>query len=228
MAIKFVSIKCPECGSALNIEEGRQQCFCSYCGTKIMIQNDNEYIYRHIDEAGVKQAETDQMIRMRQMAMAEKQQTEDRKILRLKIIISLILAIVGSILLVVGSLAGEASGNPDSDLYMLSFVGMFALLGIAYIWLFSGLNEDRECYDGKVRVPSGVDGFEKKNYAAVEAAFKSAGFTNIKCVPLNDLTVGLIKKPGTVESITINGKSVFAGGKKYYPDAAVLISYHSL
>ena len=57
--------------------------------------------------------------------------------------------------------------------------------------------------------------------------FTNAGFHNIQCIPLNDLTMGLLKKPGMVESITINGRSVTSGGKKYSPDAAVVISYHS-
>ena len=53
MSVQFVSVKCPECGALLNIEEGRSQAFCSYCGTKILVHNDNEKIYRHIDEAGI-------------------------------------------------------------------------------------------------------------------------------------------------------------------------------
>lgn len=56
MAIKFISVKCPECGASLPIEEGRKQVFCSYCGTKVMVTNENEYIYRHIDEADVKKS----------------------------------------------------------------------------------------------------------------------------------------------------------------------------
>lgn len=39
-----ITIKCPECGAMLNIEEGRRQCFCSYCGTKIMIPDSSEQI----------------------------------------------------------------------------------------------------------------------------------------------------------------------------------------
>ena len=54
MSVNFTSVKCPECGASLPIEEGRTQVFCSYCGTKVIVTNDNEYIYRHIDEAGVK------------------------------------------------------------------------------------------------------------------------------------------------------------------------------
>ena len=54
MAVKLTSVKCPECGAALQIENGREQIFCSYCGAKILITNENEYIIRHVDDAGVK------------------------------------------------------------------------------------------------------------------------------------------------------------------------------
>ena len=56
MAVKFTSVKCPDCGAVLPIEEGRNQVFCSYCGSKIIMTNENEYVYRHIDEAEIKQA----------------------------------------------------------------------------------------------------------------------------------------------------------------------------
>ena len=73
MAIKFIPVKCPECGAALNVEEGRQQIFCSYCGTKILIHNENEYIYHRIDEADIKQAETEAMLRLKEMELEEKE-----------------------------------------------------------------------------------------------------------------------------------------------------------
>lgn len=57
--------------------------------------------------------------------------------------------------------------------------------------------------------------------------FSSAGFTNIQCVPLNDLTTGLLKKPHMVESNTINGQKINSGERKFSPDASVVISYHS-
>lgn len=73
----------------------------------------------------------------------------------------------------------------------------------------------------------GVSGYENKDYASIESMFRGSGFTNVKSVPLCDLTVGLLKKTGTVEAITINGKSVVSGGKKYSPNVEIVISYHS-
>ena len=58
------------------------------------------------------------------------------------------------------------------------------------------------------------------------ALFESAGFTNVKSVPLNDLAVGLLKKPGVVESIMINGQPVSYVRRRFLPNAAVVISHH--
>lgn len=62
MSIKFIAVKCPECGALLSIEENRNQAFCSYCGTKILIHNENEHVLRYVDEAGVQKAENERKI----------------------------------------------------------------------------------------------------------------------------------------------------------------------
>ena len=48
--VKVVELKCPSCNAALTLEEGREQIFCQYCGAKVVLHNENEHIYRHIDE----------------------------------------------------------------------------------------------------------------------------------------------------------------------------------
>ena len=72
MDVKLVSVKCPECGATLDIEEDRRQAFCTYCGAKVILQNENEHIYRHIDEAEVKQAETERIIRLKKWNLPKK------------------------------------------------------------------------------------------------------------------------------------------------------------
>lgn len=58
--MEFISMKCPECGAILDIEEGRKECFCSYCGNKVLVQNENEKtinINKHItDDAEIVRA----------------------------------------------------------------------------------------------------------------------------------------------------------------------------
>lgn len=227
MGIQFISVKCPECGAALNIEEGREQIFCSYCGTKIMVHNDNEHIYRYIDEAGIKHAETERIVKMKQMELAEKKRLASEQMTKTKIKISLILAVVGILMLSLGYLVGSATGDSNSGFYMISLIGFFPLMGAAYIWLLSKDKEDEDNFVNKAKVPSSVSDYQSKSYVAIEAMLSSVGFTNIKCVPLNDLSTGWIKKPDTVESITINGHEITSGGKKFPRDSSVVISYHS-
>jgi len=142
MSIKIISVKCPECGATLNIEENRKQAFCSYCGAKVLLQNDHEYVYRHIDEAGIKKAETDQMIQLRKMELEEKRRAEEAKTEKLKIIMSLSLATIGILMIIFGTMAGKASGDSNSGYYTISLVGMFPLMASGYIWLFSKNNKE--------------------------------------------------------------------------------------
>ena len=229
MAVQLVTIKCPECGATLNFEDNRELGFCTYCGAKVLIHNENEYIYRRIDEAGVKQAETDRIVKIKQMELVEKKRAAAEKTKALKIKVSLTAAILGIVMLVVGFMAGHASGDSNSAYYMIALVGFFPLLGAAFIWILSSDKEEEDIdIVDKVKVPSTISDYDKKNYGTIEAMFIGAGFTNVRCVALNDLKVGFLKKPGMVESISINGKEVTSGGKKFPKDAAVVISYHSL
>lgn len=63
MSINLISLKCPECGATLQVEENRKECFCSYCGNRVIVQNDNEKtvnINKHIvDEAEIKRVENE-------------------------------------------------------------------------------------------------------------------------------------------------------------------------
>ena len=110
----------------------------------------------------------------------------------------------------------------------LSFVGFFLLLGAVYTAFCSDDSNDDDLDLGDtIKVPSGADDCEGKNYQAIETLFKSAGFSNIACVPLNDLSTGWMKKPGTVDSVTINGQEQEEWKEKYLPTAAIVITYHS-
>ena len=217
MAITLNTIKCPECGASLSFEEGREKMFCSYCGTQILLTNENEHIYRHIDEAGVKKAETERMIELKKMEMAEKERQSKERSKMLKIRISIALGIV--------MVASFALGAVQ---IMFVALGMVCAAALVYIWLrtLSG-DEDDNNYDGKIKLPSSVLEYNTKSFSAIETILRSAGFTNISCVPLGDLRTGIIHKPDMVESITINGRTVTSRGKRFSPDVNVVISYHS-
>ena len=227
MSINLVSLKCPECGAQLEIKDNRSHIFCMYCGTRILINNENEYIVRHIDEASIKQAETDRIINLKRLEFAERKQLSELRGKKFKIIISLTFAIVGILMFIIGNFLGEATGNPDSSFYMLGIVGLIIMEIAACIWLFPHKKEEDDYFGDMIKVPMSIANYEDKSCVSIEAMFRGAGFTNISCIPLNDLTTGLLKKPNTVESITINGKEITVWGKKFSHDAAVVISYHS-
>ena len=99
MSIRFISIKCPDCGADLSIEENRTQAFCTYCGTMVLVNNENEYVYRHIDEAGVAQAETDRIVKLKKIEMAEKYRLAAEKSKKFRITLSLTFAVIAVITL---------------------------------------------------------------------------------------------------------------------------------
>lgn len=228
MAITLNTIKCPECGAKLSVEEGREKLFCSFCGAQIIITNENEHIIHHIDdaeikqaEAELKQAETDQIVKMKQLELEEKESNDRARIKRIKVIVSLVLGFIGGISLLIGY------GN-DSDGFLM--VGMVSLTAILYIWIMNddGKKSSVHVSDGTIKIPSGIDDYDDKNYKAIETKLKSAGFTNIQCVPLGDLRAGIFKKPNIVESITIDGTNIDdIRDERFYPNVIIVISYHS-
>lgn len=229
MAVKMVSVKCPECGASLNIEENREKAFCTYCGAQILLYNENEHIYRHVDEAEVTSAETDRIIRLKQIEIMEKDLKKREEIRSWKFKIGMSTAIIGFLLIPIGYFAGHFSGDSNSPLFYLSWLGII-IFYIGYRTLKNLSEEDdvSSYFSEKVKVPSNIIDYNSKSYKAVETMFLSAGFTNVKCIALNDLRIGVLHKPGMVESITINGQRVISGGKSYPKDAPVIISYHSM
>lgn len=39
--VKMIPLVCHNCGAKLDIKDGTQTCFCTYCGTKILVNNSN-------------------------------------------------------------------------------------------------------------------------------------------------------------------------------------------
>ncbi|NLD45652.1 MAG: zinc ribbon domain-containing protein [Clostridiaceae bacterium] len=226
MAVKFNSVKCPECGASLPIEEGREKMFCSYCGSQIIMTRENEHIYRRIDEAGIKQAETDRMVRMRELDISEAQQsqksTASEILTGLWIILSLIILTI--CVIKIAFLDDFTVG-----FMMLFYVGGPIIGGGAYL-LFKLMpekeNERAILRNGGIRFPKSLEPFSEQNFQMAENILKNAGFTNVSCVNMHDLTLGLLRKPGKIETITVNDVKIMSAGKVYPANAAIVITYH--
>lgn len=97
--MRLISMKCPECKANLSVEEGRKYCFCQYCGTKIMLEDDrvNKTYYTYRNEARLRQAEIDREIALKKLEIekikVEQEEKRKNKNRRLKIIVAIILAI---------------------------------------------------------------------------------------------------------------------------------------
>ena len=67
-----------------------------------------------------------------------------------------------------------------------------------------------------------------KNYHSIVDSFRSAGFTQINVVPLNDLNFLSKGNNGKVEDVTINGDSDFDEGDVFSKSSIITITYHSI
>ena len=229
MAITMTTVKCPECGANLQIDERRQQAFCTYCGAKIILTNENEYIYRTIDEAGVAQAETDRMIRLRELELEEAQQKHNERIRNLLIILWIVAIVAVVILCLFVWLTSKDDLGGITALDILGFVGGPVIAGGAFL-IFKVLPDrelDKKTFKaGGIRITKSIEPITQQNYMTVQSALISAGFTNISCVNMHDVRLGLLQKNGEVESLTVNGERIFSGGRVFMPDASIIITYH--
>ena len=217
MSISTVVVKCPACGAELNVNSDREFSFCSYCGSKIMLNNENEHIYRSIDEARIKEAEIEKMIRLKELEMEEQENARKRKSLAISFAIALAFIIVGGLICL---------ANPT--------FGAFGVVIGVYIGLFTYIKSDEKNKKKKnfvgtneVRISEAMEDYGDKNFVSLALLFRSGGFTNVTEVPLKDLSVFSMSKNGRVESVTINGSDDFEEGDIFPKNSNVIITYHS-
>lgn len=77
--MKIEALNCPNCGGSLNgveIQDGKSEVYCPYCGTKILLSDENThtYIHKHIDtakekELALKESEAASRAAQRKMAI---------------------------------------------------------------------------------------------------------------------------------------------------------------
>ena len=223
-----IALNCPSCGAELSVDEDREYTFCVYCGTKILLKDQNEKTTRHINEADVIRAKTEREIAMQELALKEKARQRDRT--------RLILYIVWGVVSVLCAVIGYGFGfSSDEDVNvgfcMLGVIGLFSGL----FCLISAMNgKDSEKEEGSstasksdVEITSSMENWNKKSFSAVSSIFRAGGFQNIQTVPLCDLKTEYDKKNEIVSSVLINGEEEWEEGDEFPADATILILYHS-
>lgn len=134
MSVSIKSMKCPECGASLSMDSEKPLKFCSFCGSNLLILNENEQIIRHVDEAKLKQAETEQMVRLKELELQEKEAEELRKRKAVRRKTGLILLIAGLLLTIIGMIVQDSNDKVGST---IGVIGIFILLADLIYWLAS-------------------------------------------------------------------------------------------
>ena len=94
----------------------------------------------------MKELEIEEARRIRELEIAEEKRKEEerKKIIKIKIVISIILAVIGIIMFSIGSLKGDESGDPNSAWHAIACVGLFPIFVAVGMWgIDAGSNEKK-------------------------------------------------------------------------------------
>lgn len=219
----LIELRCPSCGASLEVEEDRETAFCQYCGKKILINDENAFTYRRIDEADIKRAETERMIQLKEMELDGKEQSRRKKETILWTAAAALLILIGIIMVCTGP------KDKDDPGYMLILLGLCVGGWGTLERSASNKNKDKRKsrIQNGVKITSAIADAEGKNYELLETLLRNAGFSNITCVPMKDLNFLTARKNGQVDSLVIDGDEDIEKGNVYSPNATITITYHS-
>ena len=224
---------CPNCGASLKFEDdNRDFGFCQFCGAKIML-DDYRSTHRVVDEARIHEDETNRMIKMREMEMAEKEWEElkekhDHKHkIALKAYCIEVCALIISIIFMILIKSSLTIG-------MIGFTAFFSTIFAALVTA-SIDNENQEYiknltqahFSNKIIFNFEVGNYININYQMLQNRLTGLGFKNITLINLKDLNTKLFIKPDTVFTVTING-ILPKKGEWYDPTDEVVIKYHGM
>ena len=121
MGVKTGETKCPGCGAMVPFEEGQRQARCEYCGSPVTIGEDDQVI-RNVDEADLKRAETEQLVRLKELELKEREQERASRTMPLIIAATAFLLIVMAACFIVG-------------FSTYAFRTGFLLVGLVVLWV---------------------------------------------------------------------------------------------
>jgi len=218
--------KCHNCNANLEfMEDDRDFMFCQYCGAKVMLDDyRTSHTQRIVDEAIIKQAETDRIIKLKELEIQEERRKQG-SLLRKVITVIWLIAVLA---IATGCVYSFLKGNEINAMFYGLYVGLPVLIGGGW-FIFKFLHE-REMESmiakgGGIRFPKLSDD-SAINYEVLSQQLYALGFTNISCINLHDIKLGLLARSNMVEDITVNGKRGDPSGKWYPSDSRIIITYH--
>lgn len=191
------SMTCPHCGATIDVDADVETTYCNYCGNKIYIDDNAKKINKNINYHKTYVDE------------AKIKKIESKERIRLE------------------ELAYKEREDRRNNKVFFICIGFLFLIMIVCFGLAEGSEQKNKPKEDEIEVPFSAEELEGKNYEVVISDLENAGFTNVKEKQIKDIVVGLVKKDGEVEQVSVNGDSDFTSGTIFPDDAKVVVVYHT-
>ena len=198
--------ECPKCGAVLNINGDEEYIVCEYCDSKIKLDLPHEE--KH-NENAVQEA------------------AKKNKVKKITIITWLGVSAILLLISVIKMNLSDSDGLGGFFMLFYVFLPVFIGGGILLFKVIPDRERDKKLLQsGGIRLPSMQGGYRGKNVVEVEQVFYQAGFTNVQCISMNDVVLGIFQRPNIVENVIIGGSERQTGGRVYMPNVSIVIRYH--
>lgn len=132
--MKVVDFTCPHCGGALQIEEGRKQIFCEYCGAKLLFDDGTIKVVTVIrDEA-----------KLRELELQKEEQLRKEEALKWKKLDTIIVATFIIMIIVIGKIS---YGIENKSHFVENLVATLCFLDMVNLAVLFGRFLYRHRYD---------------------------------------------------------------------------------
>lgn len=90
--MNLLALSCPKCGGEIQFSDGKDSCFCPYCGAQVILdRGERIVVHRQVDEAKIRQLE----IEKERFALEKARREEERRSRKLRNTAVLFLAVLG-------------------------------------------------------------------------------------------------------------------------------------
>ena len=209
--ITVYSMTCPHCGATIDVDADNKPMYCNYCGSRIYIDNGVKKfeINKNIDINKNIEVNKDIKYHKTYVDEAKIKKIESKERIRLE------------------ELAYKEREDRRNNNVFFICIGFLFLIMIVCFGLAEGSEQKNKPKEDEIEVPFSAEELEGKNYEVVISDLENAGFTNVKEKQIKDIVVGLVKKDGEVEQVSVNGDSDFTSGTIFPDDAKVVVVYHT-
>ena len=121
--MRVYQMKCPACGGDIEIDENRDFCFCSYCGTKVHVDDGTHrveitkninYHKTYTDEAKIRKIESEERLQERKFA-AEQEERKNKKWKTLGLVLVVLACVIGYFVLFNGYFDSEKAASDRQE-----------------------------------------------------------------------------------------------------------------